>query len=65
MTECERIIREGILPKSFFEEEIICGFKVTEERKKLFAVLLDILLKMMHGTWITCLFYIIIHLMTD
>ena len=45
MTECERIIRDGILPESFFKEEIICGFKVAGERKKLFAVLLDILLK--------------------
>lgn len=45
MTECDRIIRDGILPESFFKEEIICGFTVTEERKKLFAVLLDILLK--------------------
>lgn len=45
MTECERIIQAGILPESFFKEEVICGFKVTEERKKLFAVLLDILLK--------------------
>ena len=45
MTECERIIKEGILPESFFKEEVICGFTVTEERKKLFAVLLDILLK--------------------
>ena len=45
MTECERIIKEGILPESFFNEEIICNFKVTKERKKLFAVLLGILLK--------------------
>lgn len=45
MTECDRIIQEGILPEAFFREETICGFKVTLERKKLFAVLLDILLK--------------------
>ena len=34
MTECERIIKEGILPKSFFEEEVRCDFHITEERKK-------------------------------
>lgn len=45
MTECERIIKAGILPEKFFEEEVICGFTVTRERKKVFAVLLDILLK--------------------
>lgn len=43
MTECERIIEQGILPKSFFEEEQRCGFLVTAERKKLWAVLLDML----------------------
>jgi len=45
MTECERIIQQGILPKSFFEEEVRCGFLVTEKRKKIWAVLLDLLLK--------------------
>ena len=45
MTECERIIKEGILPKSFFEPEVKNDFLVTTERKKLFAVLLDLLLK--------------------
>ena len=45
MTECERIINDGILPEKFFNEEVICDFTVTKERKKLFAVLLDILLK--------------------
>jgi lipopolysaccharide cholinephosphotransferase len=45
MTECERIINEGILPKDYFKEEVKNDFLVTTERKKLFAVLLDILLK--------------------
>ena len=45
MTECERIIEQGILPKSFFKEEVKCGFLVTEKRKKIWAVLLDLLIK--------------------
>ncbi len=45
MTECERIIRDGILKPDFFKEEIKNDFLVTADRKKLFAVLLDILLK--------------------
>lgn len=43
MTECERIIKEGILPESFFEEEVRCDFLVTKERKKIWAVELDLL----------------------
>ncbi|MBR1404738.1 MAG: LicD family protein [Treponema sp.] len=45
MTECERIVKDGILPENFFNEEVRCDFLVTKDRKKLFAVLLDILLK--------------------
>ena len=45
MTECERIITQGILPESFFEEEIRCGFLVSEKRKKIWAVELDLYLK--------------------
>ena len=45
MTECERIIEQGILPESFFKEEERCGFLVTEKRKKIWAVELDIYLK--------------------
>lgn len=44
MTECERIISDGILPESFFKEEIICDFRVTEERKKIWAISLDMLI---------------------
>lgn len=44
MTECERIIKQGILPASFFKEEVKCDFLVTKERKKVWAVLLDIML---------------------
>ncbi len=45
MTECERIIQQGILPKSFFEEEVRCDFKVDLNRKKIWAIELDLLLK--------------------
>ena len=45
MTEKERIIKEGRIPAKFFEEEVRCDFLVTEDRKKLWAVLLDMLLK--------------------
>lgn len=45
MTECERIIEQGILPKSFFEPETICDFYVDEKRKKIWAVELDLILR--------------------
>jgi len=45
MTECERIIEQGILPQSFFEEEVRCEFLVTKERKKIWAILLDMMIK--------------------
>ena len=45
MTECERIIEQGILPKSFFEEEERCEFRVTSERKKIWAIEIDLYLK--------------------
>ena len=44
-TECQRIIDEGILPEDFFKEEIICDFKVTTERKKIWAISLDLLIQ--------------------
>ena len=44
MTECERIIKEGILPETFFKPETICDFYVDETRKKIWAVLLDLLI---------------------
>ena len=45
MKEIERIIKSGILPESFFEEEVICDFKVDLARKKLWAISLDLLFK--------------------
>lgn len=43
MTECERLIDQGIFHPSFFEEEERSGFIVTEERKKIWAIELDLL----------------------
>ena len=45
MTECERIIEQGILPASFFEEEERCDFLVTTERKNIWAIEIDLFLK--------------------
>ncbi len=45
MTECERIIKEGILPESFFEEEIKCDYLITKQQKEIWAVELDLLLR--------------------
>lgn len=45
MTECERIVKQGILPSSFFKEEKRCDFLVTEKRKKIWAVEIDLYLK--------------------
>jgi lipopolysaccharide cholinephosphotransferase len=45
MTETERIIQNGILPASFLEPEVRDDFMVTKDRKKLWAVELDLLLK--------------------
>lgn len=46
MTECERIIKDQLLPESFFVEENICDFLVTKERKKIWAINLDLLAKL-------------------
>jgi lipopolysaccharide cholinephosphotransferase len=45
MTECERIIEQRILPESFFNKEVRCDFVVTTERKKIWAVEIDLYLK--------------------
>ena len=44
MTEIERIIEQQILPESFFKEEEKCGFLVTEARKKIWAIEIDLYL---------------------
>lgn len=44
MTEPEIIIANNILPRSFFEPETICDFYVDEKRKRIWAVLIDLLI---------------------
>lgn len=44
MTEIERIKEQQILPESFFKEEEKCGFLVTENRKKIWAIEIDLFL---------------------
>lgn len=43
MTECERLIEERFLQEDFFKEEVRCDFLVTAERKKVWAIELDLL----------------------
>lgn len=43
MTEIERILKKGIITERFLEEEVECDFLVDGNRKKLWAVLLDLL----------------------
>ena len=47
MTECERIIERGVLPKSFFGEEIRCDYLVTKKRKKIWAIEIELFLKLL------------------
>lgn len=46
MTECERLIAEGLFDKSFFETEVRNGFLVDTTRKKVWAVEIDLLLQL-------------------
>ena len=46
MTECERIIQQEILPEVFFRAEIVDGFEVAEQIKKVWAIEIDILLQL-------------------
>lgn len=43
MTECERIVKEGIVPDDFLKEETRCDFFVDSTRKKIWAIQLDLL----------------------
>lgn len=45
MAEIDRIIKKGVVDESFLREEMVDDFLVTTDRKKLFAVLLDLLLE--------------------
>lgn len=47
MTECERLIQEGVFTEDFFKEEVRCDFLVTPERKKLWAIQIDLLQKLL------------------
>lgn len=42
MTECERLIANGTFTEDFFNEEVRCDFLVTTERKKIWAIQLDL-----------------------
>ena len=46
MTECERLISEGLFDKSFFEEEVRNEFIVDTTRKKVWAIEIDLLLQL-------------------
>lgn len=43
MTEWQKLIENGFLNEDFFNEEIICDYKVTTELKKIWAIELDLL----------------------
>ena len=43
MTECERLIANGTFTLDFFKPEVRCDFLVPEERKKIWAIGLDLL----------------------
>ena len=46
MTECERLISEGLFDKSFFKEEVRNDFFVDTTRKKVWAIEIDLLLQL-------------------
>lgn len=46
MTEIERIIQKGVIKADFLKEEVRNDFLVTRERKKLWAVMMDMLLEL-------------------
>lgn len=45
MREVERIIEKGVLPKEFFEEEVICDYKVSQKMKAIWGVEFDLLVE--------------------
>lgn len=46
MTEVERIIRGGVISDKFLEPETICDFYVDEQRKKVWGIGIDLLVKL-------------------
>ena len=45
MTEIERILKKGVVSEEFLKEEIRNDFVVTVERKKIWAVILDLMVE--------------------
>lgn len=45
MTECERFVKDGLFTPDFFRPEVRCDFLVDENRKKIWAIELDLLIK--------------------
>ena len=45
MTEIDRIIQKGVITEDFLKEEVRNDFKVTVERKKVWAVILDLIVE--------------------
>ena len=45
MTEPERIIKSGLLPSNFLDEEVRCEYHVTTQMKKIWAIELNILVE--------------------
>lgn len=45
MTEIERILEKGVVTEDFLKEEIRNDFKVTVDRKKIWAVILDLIVE--------------------
>lgn len=45
MTEIERIIQKGVVKEDFLKEEVRNDFLVTTERKKIWAVILDLMME--------------------
>lgn len=43
MTECERLVRDGHVTSDFFDDEVICDYKVSSKLKKLWAIEADLL----------------------
>ena len=42
MTECERLLENGFLPKDFLEPEVRCDFEIPTSMKKVWAIELDL-----------------------
>ena len=43
MTECERIIKSGLVEASFIKKETRCEYEVSEKMKKVWCIELDLI----------------------